>query len=397
MTTKPKHFPWIPVLALALGTLWTITAELLPAGVLLDISRDVDVAPGRVGFLVTAWGVAIAALSLPLTHLTRRIDRRTLLVASLAGTGAATVLTALAPTYELLVAARIIAAAGHGLFWALVVVTAGSLAPEQHTARAVAVVVAGPTVATVAAIPAATALGEAVGWRTAFALVGALTAATGLILAAALPRMRPPDVVRGQRDRSTWPVIRVATLGALMLVAHFMTFTFIAPMLSTGTSLALLIFGIAGVAGLLGAPPLVARAPVAALPLTGATLAVSLLGVAVSGGSTFIELVAVSAWGVAIGALPVIFQTRLLAIASPAFRPTAGAVMVVALNLGVAAGAGIGGVLHDGFGTGPIPAIAAALALAAAVALTFRTRVPSADAMPEAIRPTESAGTSARR
>ncbi|MFC7493542.1 MFS transporter [Nocardioides sp. GCM10030259] len=377
MTTNDTRFPWLPILALAAGTLWTVTAELLPAGLLLDISDDTGVAPGSVGYLVTAWGLAIAVLSLPLTRLTRRIDRRTLLVSSLVVTGGATVLTALAPTYPLLTAARTLAAAAHGLFWALVVVTAGSLVAERYAARAIAVVVAGPTVGTVLAIPAATALGEASGWRSAFGVVGLLTVATGLLVRVALPQVPPaPAGEQGRRDPSVPVVVRVAVLGAVLLVAHFAAYTFIAPILTgpgglsrSSVSMALLVFGAAGVVGLFVAPTLVGRLPHWSLPITGVLLAGSLVAVRAAGRSELLELGAVALWGVVIGAVPVVFQTRLLALASPAFRPTAGAVLVVAFNLGVASGAALGGTVNERLGAGALPVVGAALALIAALGL----------------------------
>lgn len=374
--TSPDTTRWVPVVALSAGTLWTVTAELLPAGLLLDIGGDVGVAPGSVGLLVTAWGLVIALLSLPLARLTRRFDRRTVLVTALVGTGAATVLTSLAPTYPLLVVARSLAAAGHGLFWALVVVAAGSLVEERHVARAVAIAVAGPTVATVAVIPAATALGEAAGWRVSFGLVGALTVLTGIVLVGLLPTMPAVAPQRGRRDPSATAVVRVATLGGVLLVAHFAAFTFIAPILAgpdaptrSAVSVALLVFGAAGVVGLVLAPWLVGKQPAWALPIGGAGLALALVSVGFAGGSRPVVLTAVAAWGIAMGALPVLFQTRLFALASAAFRPTAGAVMVVALNLGVATGAAAGAGLHDVVGVTPLPFLAGALATLAAFGL----------------------------
>lgn len=377
MTISTPRAAWVPVIALAAGTLWTVTAELLPAALLLRISAGTGAPPGAVGVLVTAWGVTIAALSLPLARATRRVDRRTLLVASLVATGVATVLTALAPSYTALLVARTLAAVGHGLFWALVVVAAGSLVPEKDVPRAVAVVVAGPAVATVAAVPAATALGEAAGWRLAFGAVGALTVATGLALLPLLPRMAPPPMVRGRRDPSAVPVVRVAVLGGVVLVAHFAVFTYLGPVLAAAGALArgrlsvvLLVFGAAGLLGLAVAPAAARRLPTLALPVTAAVVAVALLALGAAGGSHPAVLAVVAVWGVALGALPVVFQTRLLALASAAFRPTAGAVMVVALNLGIAVGAAAGAVAGGGDGPLPLPVLGAAVAAVAAVGLT---------------------------
>lgn len=387
-STASNAFPWLPILALSAATLWTVTAELLPAGLLLDIGSSLGVRPSTVGYLVTVWGLAIALLSLPLARATERMDRRTLLVASLAVTGVATMATALAPSYSLLVLARLVAAAAHGLFWSQVVVVGSALAGERHAARAVAVIVAGPTVAGVVSIPAATALGEAVGWRLAFELVGALTAATTLLVLATLPRLAPPAAQEtGRRDETAARVVVTAVLGGALLVGHFLTFTYVAPLLVDVTgmpkaqvSLAMFVFGVAGLFGVLVAPRLNHRLPVAALPLTAGALAVALLVVGTARGEVG-ALAMMAAWGLVIGVLPVVFQTRLLVLASPAYRPTAGAVMVVALNLGVASGAAAGSPIDHRYGAAPLPLVAAALAALVTLLLAVSARKARAAGM----------------
>lgn len=373
--TPSRPFPWTPILALTIGTLLTVTAELLPAGLLVEIGADTGVETSSVGYLVTAWGVAIAAFSLPLTRATSRLDRRAVLLGSLAVAGLGTLLTAFAPSYGVLVAARMLAAAGHGLFWSQVVVVASALAGAVHAGRAIAVVVAGPTIATVAAVPAFTALGEQAGWRPAFALIGVLAMGAAALLPSALPRLAPADPVEaGHRDASVPPVVTAAVLGAVVLAAHFAAFTFVGPVLVAAngptTSVALVVFGATGIAGLLLAPAFVRRFPQLALPATGVALSASLLGVAWSTGP-FAVLLAVGAWGVVLGGLPVVFQTRLLALASDAFRPMTGAVMVVSLNLGIAAGAALGAVAHRIVGAADLPSIAAGVALVAGVGLAW--------------------------
>jgi len=372
LSDPPRAFPWPPVLVLTAGTLWTVTAELLPAGLLLGIADDTGVSPGAVGYLVTAWGLVIALLSLPLTRLTRRLDRRRVLALSLVVTGAATVLTALAPTFATLVVARTIAAAGHGLFWSQVAVTGTSLAPDEHRARVVAWIVAGPTVGTVAAVPVLTALGEHLTWRLPFALVGLLTLATALVVHLILPVLAPPPAESGaRRDRSAPVVAAAAVVGAVLLVAHAAAYTFVAPIVTDGglsqdtVGGALLVFGAAGIAGLLAAPALLRRFPYRAVPATGLALAVGLAAVHATTGGWLIG--AIAAWGLVMGALPAVFQASILGFASERFRPTAGAVMVVAFNLGVAAGAALGGEAYAAVGVGPLPLLAAGLAALAAV------------------------------
>ncbi|MBO0841602.1 MAG: hypothetical protein J2O46_00340, partial [Nocardioides sp.] len=108
-----------------------------------------------------------------------------------------------------------------------------------------------------------------------------------------------------------------------------------------------------------------------ALPLTGLALALALVAVRAAHGPVPV-LAAVAVWGLVIGALPVVFQIRLIMLASARFRATAGAVMVVALNLGVASGAALGASLYHLLGVGPLPLVAACIAAGATAALWLR-------------------------
>jgi DHA1 family inner membrane transport protein len=416
MTTTPHHevlpeapaiaataLPWRHLAVLSFAAFWTVTLEMLPAGLLPQISHDLDVRPARVGLLVTVWAVTVGLSSLPLTRLTRSWQRPTALAAGLAVLGVASVASALAPTFAGVLAARLVAATGHGLFWSVLMVYAASLAPSGREARAISVVLAGPVLAGVAGLPVGTLLGGPLGWRW---VVGSV--AVGLVVGAVLvwtlmpagPAATVHDSSRASRapgervrDESAARVWRIALLGALALVAHFGAFTYIAPLVvgrwSSGVpdvGVLLLAFGIAGAVGL-GAVGLVAdRAPEPVLLGAVAFLALTFWLLAVTT-DTVAVLAAVVVWGLLIGALPPALQGAVIGAASPAYRNTAGAVLVAVFNLGIAFGAASGGVVIEQAGLGALLPLAAAVATLSAVGLAVSSRRSAGESLSPRGRP----------
>jgi len=380
------RFPWGPLALLSFGAFWTVTLEMLPAGLLPAMSADLDVRPSRIGLLVTAWALTVGLTTIPLSRATRTWRRPAVLAAALLVLGLATVLTAIAPTYLSVAAARVVAAAGHGLFWAVLMVYATSLAPEGLAGRAISVVLAGPTLASVIGLPLGTWLSEPFGWRAVVGTVGVAMVAGAALMHRLLPDDVRPDTGperRDGRDPTARLVLGGAMLGALALLAHFAAFTFVAPLVTRSWELGtdsvgalLLVFGIAGAAGLTasGAVPdrLGHHALVSVVALLSGTFAI--LGAV--GQQAWAVYVLVAGWGVLIGMLPPLLQARVIGVASPAYRDAAGAILVTLFNLGIAAGAVVGGGVIDGWGLSrllPVAAVASALSAVGLVVLGRRT------------------------
>jgi DHA1 family inner membrane transport protein len=399
----PTALPWRPLAVLSFAAFWTVTLEMLPAGLLPQISRDLEVRPARVGLLVTVWAVTVGLSSLPLTQLTRSWQRPTALAAGLAVLGVASLASALAPSFAGVLAARLVAATGHGLFWSVLMVYAASLAPSGREARAISVVLAGPMMAGVAGLPVGTLLGGPLGWRW---VVGSV--AVGLVVGSVLvwtlmpagPAASVDDASRASRapgdrvrDESAARVWRIALLGALALVAHFGAFTYIAPLVdgrwSSGVpdvGVLLLAFGIAGAVGLAAVGLIADRAPERVLLGAVASIALTFWLLAVTT-DTVTVLVAVVVWGLLIGALPPALQGAVIGAASPAYRNTAGAVLVAVFNLGIALGAATGGVVIEEVGLGALLPLAATVATVSAVGLVASSRPSAGESLSPPARP----------
>jgi len=385
LPTSSTTLPWRPLLLLSFGAFWTVTLEMLPAGLLPAMSADLGVRPSRIGLLVTVWAVTVGLASIPLTRATRGWHRPTVLGVALGVLGTATLLTALAPSYAGVMVTRLVAAGGHGLFWSVLMVYAASIAPRGREARAISVVLAGPILAGAVGLPLGTALSDPLGWRP---VVGGVAVAM-IAGAALLPRLLPaapvaeaPPAKEG-RDESARRVVAAALFGALALVAHFAVFTFVAPLATERWGHAadsvgglLLVFGITGAVGLAVSGAIGDRYPRAGLVLSVAALAVAFAVLGAAGAVGGVSVGAVALWGLVLGLLPPFLQNAVIGAASPSYKDAAGAILVATFNLGIATGALAGGLVIDLAGLGWLLPMAVVAATVSALGLGRVTRRP---------------------
>ncbi|MDL9945625.1 MFS transporter [Gordonia sp. ABSL11-1] len=369
-TESPRRL-WPVLGVLTAATLWTVTVEMLPSGLLPQMSVGLGVSESTIGVLVSAWAVTIAVVGIPLVRATLRVPRTALLTGCLVVVAAANLLTALAPGFALALVGRIVAATAHGLFWALVVSYVASLVAPERLGRALAVVLSGPTLAGLAGLPLAAFLADLTDWRAVFAglsIILLLTAAaTWLVLpraAAAAPE------AGGVWTRGALGVLAMAVAGGLVLVGHFTAFTYITTLTTGLGGLAgdaipglLLVFGLAGAVGVVVSGFAADRYPRAAIGAAALLVCAGLLLLLLGDGRPAVFTTGTALWGLAIGAFPPILQARVLRLSTPAFRPLAGSIVVTILNLGVAAGATLGGlILGHGQSTLTLAAVSAAAA-----------------------------------
>ncbi|PRZ43063.1 putative MFS family arabinose efflux permease [Antricoccus suffuscus] len=392
-STSPRSpstapFPWVGLIALASAVFLSVTSEMVPTGLLPDMSRSLEVTEAQIGLLVTYFAVTVVVTSTPLTALTRRVSRHAMVVAVLVVLAISNALTAIAPNYEFVVASRVLGGLAHGLFWSIVGAYAGHLVPKAQIGRAVSVALSGGSIAFVLGIPIGTGAGHAFGWRLTFVGLGVLMLIGAVVIWYFLPavdraepvrRTAAADGTRARRDTSIVPVLLVCTITALIMIGHYSFYTYIAPFLidefgvSEGAIGPLLFgYGIAGVVGLILAGSVLGRRPqlglILAMVVTGVAVAATslLTGVFVLGIGAFLV------WGAAFGALPPLMQTRLLHTASASFRDTASAVYTTAFNIGIGGGALVGAIVFDAFGVARLPWVYVGVVVVALV-LAVRT------------------------
>ncbi|WP_109473744.1 MFS transporter [Ornithinimicrobium cavernae] len=383
-TTGPApRLPWPPLLALGTATLVMVTAEMLPTAVLVPMSEGLGVAESRIGQLVAAWALTVVVASIPLTRVTRRLDRRALILTGLAVVAASSFVTATSPTYEIAFAARLAGAAAVGLLWATANAHVADLVPGEILGPAVAVLLGGATFGLVLGTPAARLVADLWGWRSAFAMLGAgalLTLALVRWTVPAQPR-KVPEVraVDGVRAPLT-PILAVTGLVGMLLVGFYGTYTFItrlgepaAGIVPGGMSGLLLAFGVASALGVAAAGRV--RGHATWLAVAGAATALALFALHWADRSP-VGVAVVIGLGLVTGALPPLAQTEILQRAGEAHRDLAAVLIPVVFNGGIAVGAAVASLLVAQHGTWALPGPAALTAAVAALGLWVVRRRP---------------------
>ncbi|MDJ0347892.1 MFS transporter [Cryobacterium sp. PH29-G1] len=386
-------FPWIGLITLAAAVFLSVTSEMLPTGLLPEMSASLGVAQSQIGLLVSWFAFTVVITSAPVAIMTRRFPRHGLIIIVLIVFAISSMLTAIAPTYELVVAARVLGGIAHGLFWSVVGAYAGHLVPKAQIGRAVSITVAGGTLAFVFGVPLGTAAGHVLGWRLSFVALGVL-----MLVGAALVWKFLPPVARhststatststadapaapvGRRDSTIPAVVLICFITGITMVGHYSFYTYIAPFLldELGVGLGqlaplLFAYGIAGAVGLLLVGTVFGPRPTLGLVLGLGASAVSVTLLALFSATLPVALVAFVLWGMAFGTLPPLLQTRMLHAASPGIRDTASAFYTTAFNAGIGGGALLGAVLIESVGLGLVPLVYLGL-LVLALALVLVT------------------------
>ena len=374
--------PWPALLALATATLVMVTAEMLPTAVLAPMSHGLGVSESLTGQLVAAWALTVVIASLPLTHLFRGVDRRTLVVSGLLALVLSSLATAVAPTYGVALGARLFGAAAVGLLWSTANAHVADLVTEQFLGRAVAVVLSGGTLGVVVGTPLARLAADLASWRAAFGMLALATLGVALLVRRAVPGRPRTSTGRPTHDAgqhvSRAPMAILTVLVGLVLVGFYGTYTFItaiggpaAGLLPGGTSSLLLVFGVASAIGVWIAGR--ARRTMPALVAASAGTAAALLAL-VWASEAAVGLLAISALGLVTGALPPLAQTEILSRAGTAHRDLAAALIPVVFNGGIAVGAATASLLVARAGSSALPLPAAATVAVAVVGLAAASR-----------------------
>ena len=178
----------IAVFALSLAAFCIGTTEVIVSGILLGVSTDLAVTVPVAGLLVTGYAAGVAVGGPVLALLMTRIPLKPAILAVMAVFALGQLLCALAPTYELLLAARLISACGHGVFFGVASVAISHMVPEERRGSALSLMVGGITVANILGLPLGTAIGNAYGWRAAFVVIAVMAVLSVLAVLFTMPK-----------------------------------------------------------------------------------------------------------------------------------------------------------------------------------------------------------------
>ncbi|MEV0972235.1 MFS transporter [Microtetraspora glauca] len=379
--TTGTTLPLPGLLALFTAAFSAVMTELLPAGLLPQMSEALHASEGRVGFLVTGYAVASFVAAIPLTAALRGRRRRPVLIGVIVGFALCNAVTARSSAYGLTFAARVLAGVMGGVMWAMLAGYAARMVPAERRGRAIAVVLAGITVALSLGVPAGTALATAFGWRGGFAALAVLS-----VILVAWVRWTVPDFP-GETATQRVPLHRIASLPGILtvlsvtlvlLLGHQAMYTYVAPFAARAgfgnTGVVLLVFGLATVAGIWVVGTLIDRHPRPTLLCALALVAAAMLVLGLFGRTPAVLLVAVAVWGAAFGGAPTLLQTALIGVSGPGGADVATSLQTTVYNAGIAAGSLAGGLVLEGAGAGALPWAALPLLVAALVIVTVGRR-----------------------
>ncbi len=349
------HRQWMALIGIAFSAFIMNTSEFMPIGLLVDIAAAFSMTEAEAGFIISIYAWAVALLSIPLMVAASRFRLKSVLIACIALFAAGQVGSAVAPTFELLVVARLLVAAGHAVFWSIASPLAVRVVGDRYASIAVGVIVTGSSVAMVCGLPLGRAIGLVLGWRMTFACVASVSMLVCGYLAVSIPRISaiaPFSVKRLPALLSTPALRDIYLVTALFATAHFTCYSYIEPFLQQVAGFSddlitftLVLYGVAGVVGstLFSRGYERLRFPLMRTAVVGVAIAMALLLAAA--GSAIAAVVVCAVWGAFYTAYNVVFQSEVLAQSSEESSAVAMSAYSGIFNLGIGTGTCVGGLV----------------------------------------------------
>ena len=381
---EPKTAAWTAVFSLAMGVFGLLTAEYLPASLLTPMAADLHVSEALAGQAVTVTAVVALFAGLLVPGMTRRFDRRVVLLSFTGLMIASNLLVAFSTSLTILLTMRLLLGVALGGFWSMAAAVAMRLVPARLVPRALSFIFSGIAVGTVVSVPLGSYLGGLYGWRSAFIAATVVGVLTLIIQLFTLPRMAPRKTVRtaSVMELLRRPGIAPGMMGCVLAhTGQYALFTYIRPALESvvpidvnSLSLMLLGFGVANFVGTLLAGWLMEYSLRTTLVLMPALVGIAAyfmvwLPVQITGLMFLIVL-----WGLAFGGVPVAWSNW-VARAVPDQAETAGGMVVASVQSSIAAGAALGGLVFGFGGVTGVFLIAGSVMLFAALVIGLKVRV----------------------
>ncbi|MBP3126831.1 MFS transporter [Thalassospira sp. ER-Se-21-Dark] len=382
-TTAPAPAAWAAVISMTLGVFGLVTAEFLPVSLLTPMADDLRITEGMAGQAMSATAVMALITSLLTATVTRKIDRRYVLLGFSVLLIAANIIIAQAPNFAVLLTGRVLLGIALGGFWTMSAATIMRLVPEKSVPRALAIMFSGVSAATVFAAPLGSYLGDVIGWRNVFMAASLLGVLALVVQFATLPKMPP----RGRATLRTLievinrPRMKFGLLSLVLIITgHFALFTYVRPFLenvsgvtTAGVSGILLGFGVANFIGTYVGGALIARSLRMTIALMPMIMGLTGVGMVAIDGAVAPTTVLVAIWGMAFGGVPVAWSTWITRTV-PDEAESGGGLLVAGFQLAIATGAAVGGLVFDTSGALGVFTIAGFLLIAASIIVTLGLR-----------------------
>ena len=252
---EKQTLSWFVFGLMASVTFVGILSELVPSGILPQMTQGLGVEESQVGFMVGVYALASAIAAIPLVSATLAFNRKTLLMALLIGFAVSNVVVGLSSSYPVIIGARIVGGICAGVMWPMIAAYGTRLVPENMHGKAITIIMSGNTLGISIGLPVMTTIGLTFGWRSVFLVLGAM-----VTVIAVLSYFTLPEVEGEKLNKSNSPLavlkmpsmLIVLLLTFLSVAAHYGIYTYITLLVewigfAGGIGVALLIFGIGSV------------------------------------------------------------------------------------------------------------------------------------------------------
>ena len=342
---------YLRVIALAFAAFIFNTTEFVPVPLLSDIAKDFGMSTADTGLIITIYAWSVTILSLPFMLLTANLERRSLLLKVFIIFVASHALCAVAWNFTVLVIARVLIAISHAIFWSITASLAVRVAPINKSSQALGLLALGTSMAMILGLPLGRILGDSLGWRVTFGLIGIFAVGVGAWLYKILPLL--PSKNSGslkslpELARNGFLMV-IFLLTAIVISAHFSTYSYIEPFAKDISSfdgkfitIFLLLFGVAGIVASMLFSKFYKLIPNAFTAISIAIILACLLTLNFIATNESFMLALAFIWGLGIAGINMSFQIKVLSLASNA-TDAAMAIYSAIYNIGIGAGALIG-------------------------------------------------------
>lgn len=346
---------WFPLVGLTLSTFIFNTSEFIPIGLLTDIASDFNMTEAGVGMLISVYAWVVMLLSLPLMILASKVEPRKLLLGLVAAFSAFQVMSFSSVNYAMLMVSRIGVACTHAIFWSIISPIAVKIAPEEHRALALSMVVTGSSIAMILGMPIGRMIGLHIGWRMTFLSIGIFSFATFLYLLATLP----PMASSGKFSVRDLPEMlhNKALVGLYLFVllfsgAYYICYSYIEPFLKQIVGMpdslvtrVLMIFGCAGIVGSILFSKFYSKNKFFFTTCIMVIFATCMLLIFPLSKSALAIIVLCVFWGLTSTTFNVSMQNEVINLTTPAQSAVAMSISSGIFNMGIGCGTYIGGLV----------------------------------------------------
>lgn len=367
---------WLPVISLTLSTFIFNTSEFIPIGLLTSIADDFAITESKAGLLITIYAWVVALASLPLMMAFAKTENKKLMLSLVALFTASHILSGFSNSYVMLMISRIGVACSHAVFWSIVTPLAVHVAPEGHRSTALSMIITGSSIAMIVGLPLGRAVGLMVGWRVTFLLIAILSAIVLCLLAAFLPKV-PSDNNISLKTLptlvSTPALLCIFVMTALTITGHFTAYSYIEPFLGQAAgftngeiTMVLSAFGVIGIIVSVLFSKYYNRHQFAFLRVAVLGICICTLLLGISSGNSFIMVFTCLLWGLSINCFNISLQSCIIDY-SPFGTAIAMSIYSGIYNVGIGAGALVGGIVCSHIGIPFVGYVGGAVSLVSAL------------------------------